>query len=149
MNTDDIIDVIVMIIILALFSSVTIANTIPLYRGQLGGFDVQIEKTALPTSGEIVPIKNGFTKHDAILMLVIADEYFPEPRVIEIIGKEDLNPLEPNDPTTITIDIDSLFFHNRTEDLIAADKAMRESNNMNYELYVGQSGLRKWVLHYE
>jgi hypothetical protein len=135
MNTDDIIDVIVMVIILALFSSVTIANTIPLYRGQLGGFDVQIEKTALPTSGEIVPIKKSFTKHDAILMLVIADDYFPEPRVVEINGT--------------TINIDSAFIANRTLALMQADAAMTSSNNMDYKLYSGSSGKRKWVLYYE
>lgn len=135
MNTDDIIDVIVMVIILALFSSVTIANTIPLYRGQLGGFDVQIEKTALPTTGEIVPMKKDFTAHDTILMLVIADDYFPEPRVVEINGT--------------TININSSFIDNRVSALIQAAAAMPTANNMTYELYVGPSGKRKWVFRYE
>lgn len=135
MNTDDIIDVIVTVAILAIFTAITISNTIPLYRGELGGFDVQIDKTALPTKGEIIPTKRDFTNRDVILMLVIADGYFPEPRTVEINGT--------------TVDIDTAFLQNRTPALIQADAAMPDDSNMTYELYVGPSGKRKWVFNYE
>lgn len=135
MNTDDIIDVIVTIVIIALFSAIAIANTMPLYKGDLGGFNVQVDKTALPTKGEIIPMKKDFTTHDTILMLAIADDYFPEPRVVEING--------------ITINIDSAFLQNRTLALMQAAAAMPSNGNMTYELYVGPSGKRKWVFENE
>ena len=131
MNTDDIIDVVVTILILALFVPIMIGQTVPLLRGTLGGFDVQIEKTALPTRGEIAPIKNSFTSHDAILMLVVADDYFPDPRVVEINGT--------------TINIDAAFLGNRVGALQQAAAAMPTVKDMQYELYVGPTGKRKWV----
>lgn len=135
MDTDDIIDVIVTVVILAIFTPIMISQTIPLMRGEMGGFDVQIEKSALPTAGEIAPIKNNFTSHDTILMLVVADEYFPEPRVVEVNGT--------------TINIDSAFLGNRISSLQLAAAAMPTVHNMDYELYVGPGGKRKWVFQDE
>lgn len=107
----------------------------PFFNQKNGGFDVQIEKTALRTSGEVVPVKKSFTSHDTMLMFAIADVYSPEPREIEVNG------------TTININED--FLTNRIAALQAVYNAMPTVEDMRIELIVNESGPVKWVIQNE
>ncbi|GMQ55941.1 hypothetical protein AN1V17_03330 [Vallitalea sediminicola] len=135
MHTDDMIDIIITILLLAIFIPITVSLAHPFYRGELGGFGVQIEKTALKTQGELLPNQKSFTSNDTMLLLAVADEYFPEPKIIEINGT--------------VININSAFFTNKIPTLQAAYAAMPYVKDMNIELYVGKYGLRKWVISNE
>ncbi len=135
MHSDDLIDGIIMLLLLSLFIPFTLTHARPLYKGEFGGFAVQIEKTCLKTIGEIIPSKRSFTSHDTILLLAIADDYSPNPRVIEINGT--------------SINIDTNFLTNRIKALQDAHTAMPVNCNMTLDLYVGPSGLRKWVIKNE
>ncbi|MCT4687531.1 hypothetical protein [Vallitalea sp.] len=135
MQTDDMIDIVTTVIILAILIPITISLARPFYRNELGGFGVQIEKTALKTQGELLPNKKEFNSNDTMLLLAVADEYFPEPKIIEINGA--------------VINIDSVFFTNRIPALQAAYAAMPTVRNMNIQLYVGKNIQRKWVISNE
>jgi hypothetical protein len=131
MRTDDIIDIVLTIVILAIFTPILIANAIPLFKSDTGGFNVQIEKAALDTSGEIAPAEPPFNSHDVLFMMTIADRYTPNPKAISING--------------VDITLSETFFVNRTTALMAASTAMPTVSDMGYKLHVGPMGLRKWV----
>lgn len=135
MHTDDMIDIVTTVIILAILIPITVSLARPFYRNELGGFGVQIEKTALKTQGELLPNKKDFNSNDTMLLLAVADEYFPEPKIIEINGT--------------VINIDSVFFTNRIPALQAAYAAMPTVRDMNIQLYVGKEIQRKWVISNE
>ncbi|WP_273321518.1 hypothetical protein [Vallitalea guaymasensis] len=135
MHTDDMIDIVTTVIILAILMPITVSLARPFYRDELGGFGVQIEKTALKTQGELLPNRKDFNSNDAMLLLAVADEYFPEPKIIEINGT--------------VINIDSVFFTNRIPALQAAYAAMPTVRDMNIQLYVGKDIQRKWVISNE
>lgn len=135
MNVDDYIDYLVTILLLALFIPITVSNMIPLYTQKIGGFDVQIEKTALKTQGEIIPYEKTFTSHNTMLMLAIADAYSADPDTLEINGT--------------TIQIDETFLGNRISALHNAYNAMPTVEKMSVELYVDSNGPRKWVIKNE
>ncbi|GMQ63553.1 hypothetical protein [Vallitalea maricola] len=135
MQTDDMIDIVTTVIILAILIPITVSLARPFYRNELGGFGVQIEKTALKTQGELLPNKKDFNSNDTMLLLAVADEYFPEPKIIEINGT--------------VINIDSVFFTNRIPALQAAYAAMPTVRDMNIQLYVGKEIQRKWVISNE
>ncbi|WP_113672719.1 hypothetical protein [Vallitalea guaymasensis] len=135
MHTDDMIDIVTTVIILAILIPITVSLARPFYRNELGGFGVQIEKTALKTQGELLPNNKDFNSNDTMLLLAVADEYFPEPKIIEINGT--------------VINIDSVFFTNRIPALQAAYAAMPTVRDMNIQLYVGKEIQRKWVISNE
>lgn len=135
MHTDDMIDIVTTVIILAILIPITVSLARPFYRNELGGFGVQIEKTALKTQGELLPNNKDFNSNDTMLLLAVADEYFPEPKIIEINGT--------------VINIDSVFFTNRIPALQAAYAAMPTVRDMNIQLYVGKDIQRKWVISNE
>lgn len=137
MHTDDMIDLATTIVILAIFIPIIFKLSQPFYKGELGGFGIQIEKTALKTQGELLPNKIKFTPDDVVLMLAVQDDYFPEPKIIEI------------DDTVINIDDE--FYINRAIALQKAYLALpRDDVNMDIQLYVGKNhNLRKWVINNE
>ncbi|QUH29117.1 hypothetical protein [Vallitalea guaymasensis] len=135
MQTDDMIDIVTTVIILAILIPITVSLARPFYRNELGGFGVQIEKTALKTQGELLPNNKDFNSNDTMLLLAVADEYFPEPKIIEINGT--------------VINIDSVFFTNRIPALQSAYAAMPTVRDMNIQLYVGKDIQRKWVISNE
>lgn len=137
MQTDDMIDIVTTVIILAILIPITVSFARPFYEKELGGFGVQIEKTALKTQGELLPNKKDFNPNDVMLLLAIADEYFPEPKIIEINGT--------------VINIDSVFFTNRIPALQTTYAALptQKDKNMKLELYVSKDIQRKWVISNE
>ncbi|MDX8360768.1 hypothetical protein [Cytobacillus sp. IB215316] len=141
MDGDDILDVLVLILVLVAFLPITINQAIPFYKGDLGGFDTQIEKTALKTESEIVPIARQLTTNDIMLMLVVADEYTPMPKSLHIVS-EDTGGI----PVMQTININNDFLNSKTGDLINAKSTMNEieSNLIKIDLYAGPSGMRYW-----
>lgn len=142
MHTDDMIDIVTTIVILAIFIPITFKLAQPFYKGKLGGFGIQIEKTALKTKGELLPNEITFTPDDVILMLAIQDEYFPEPKVIEI---------KTHSRSTI-INIDDAFFINRSSILHSTYSFLpsNKKTNMNINFQVGKNhNLGKWVIDCE
>ncbi|GKX28637.1 hypothetical protein SH1V18_11170 [Vallitalea longa] len=150
MHTDDMIDIVTTIVILAIFIPITFKLAQPFYKGELGGFGIQIEKTALQTQGELLPNKITFTPDDVLLMLAVQDEYFPKPKVIEI---------NDSDRTVGTvINIDDAFFINKGTALKSAFLALpsNKKTNMKIKLHVREYkegykdyNLRKWVINRE
>lgn len=83
-ESDDAFDVLILIMVVAVFTPIMIYCSIPLFKGEVGGFNVQIEKTALETEREIVPVVNKITTNDVLLMLVVADRFTPQPKHINM-----------------------------------------------------------------
>lgn len=133
-EADDALDIVTLIAVMAVFVPIMMICAIPFFKGDVGGFGVQIEKTALETESEIVPMKPEFTTNDVLLMLVIADRYAPEPRAIR------LNTY--NAP--MLIPFDDSFFTSRTTHLLEARRVMPNSLPVKLELYVGSQGMRFW-----
>lgn len=134
-ETDDAFDVIILIMTLAIFVPFMVYCTVPLFKGEVGGFNVQIEKTALETEAEIIAdSKEKLTTNDVLLMLVIADQFTPEPRKIRfnVAGNAVERPL------------DDEFLLNKEYGIQYAKAVMPDNINIDLDLYVGPSGMRFW-----
>lgn len=136
-EADDAMDIITLVGVLALFVPIMIVCAIPFYKGDVGGFGVQIEKTALETNREIVPEPFEITTDHVMLMLVIADKFTPEPRAIR------LNTY--GSPTLIHID--DHFLLERIGMLIQARSALPFDQPIQFDLYSGPSGMRFWDVY--
>lgn len=133
-EADDAFDVITLIMTLAIFVPIMVMCAIPLFQGDVGGFDVLIEKSAPPTESEIVLQSPEFTTRDALLMLVVADQHTPEPKRmrLNVAG----SPVE--------IALNDAFFVNRLALLQQAHAAMPNQVDVKLQLYAGPSGMRFW-----
>lgn len=137
-ESDDAFDVLTLILSLALFTPIMVMFAIPLFQGKVGGFDVQIEKTARVTQAEIIPVRREVSTDDILLMLVVADTYTPEPKKLRI-----------NTAGTETIfSIDNDFFYDKITKLQLAKAAMPTTmDDVKLELFSGASGMRFWDVH--
>jgi hypothetical protein len=137
MGSDDAFDTIILMAVLMIFTPIMIFLSIPFFNPHFGGFDTYVDKTALRTESEVIPIKRIFTTDDVILSLVVADRYTPLPKSIEInLGSG-----------VADIPIDNSFLADRTASLQAAATAMPATIAVNMELFVGASGQRFWQVH--
>ena len=136
-ESDDAFDAIILIMVLAIFTPIMIYCAIPFFKGDVGGFEVQIEKTALETKSEIVPTERVMTTDDIMLMLVVADRNTPLPQKIR------LNTFGA--PTEFTIDDN--FLANKVLMLQNAKAAMPSTIPVHLELFTGPSGMRFWDVH--
>ncbi|WP_105614118.1 hypothetical protein [Vallitalea okinawensis] len=137
--SDDAFDFVILMCVLVIFVPIMVTYSVPLLKGEVGGFDTQIEKTALKTSGEIIPHKREMTTADVLLMLVIADRYTPEPKNLQI---------NINAPSNEII-LDDNFLYNKREGIQIAYAAMPNTVPIQLKLYVGENGMRKWVVEDE
>ncbi|WP_138755931.1 hypothetical protein [Paenibacillus sinopodophylli] len=133
-EADDAFDMIILIMVLAIFTPIMVYCSIPLFKGEVGGFNVQIEKTALETESEIVPSERKMTTNDVLLMLVVADKFAPEPRNIRLNVWSD----------TLEIPVNEEFLLNRELKLQEAKGAMPDNIDVNMQLYSGPLGMRFW-----
>lgn len=136
-ESDDAFDAIILIMVLAIFTPIMIYCAIPFFKGDVGGFGVQIEKTALETKSEIVPTERDMTTDDVMLMLVVADRNTPLPKKIR------LNTFGA--PTEFSIDDN--FLENKVLMLQNAKAAMPSTLKVHLELFTGPSGMRFWDVH--
>ncbi|RED52806.1 hypothetical protein [Cohnella lupini] len=133
-EADDSFDAIILIMVLAIFTPVMIYCAIPFFKGDVGGFGVQIEKAAPSTESEIVPTRRVIKANDILLMLVVADKYAPQPKKIT------LNP--SGSPSEFSLD--SAFLNNKALYLQDAKAALPANVNVRLSLYSGPSGMRFW-----
>ena len=133
-ETDDALDMILLIMAVAVFTPIMVYCSIPFFKGDVGGFDVQIEKTALETEREIIPEERTLTANDVLLMMVIADRFTPEPQKVR------LNVSGPS----LEVAIDEEFLLNKAAKLQIAKGALPENRNVTMELHSGPSGMRFW-----
>lgn len=137
-ESDDAFDVLTLILALAIFLPIMILQTIPLFQGHVGGFGVQIEKTAQVTHAEIIPDERKVSTDDILLMLVVADSYTPEPKKIRL----------STSGTPLEISLDNSFFNNKVLMLQEAKAAMPTTmEDVKLELFSGPSGMRFWDVH--
>lgn len=133
-QADDALDIVVLIIIVALFIPMVVKASIPLFSGNIGGFNTQIEKTAYQTESEIIPVKREINTDDVLLSLVVADRYTPLPKKLKInVGDGEQE-----------IAIDNFYLENKIEGLNRAKSVMPTLKDVNLDLYVGPSGMRYW-----
>lgn len=133
-EADDAFDAITLIMTLAIFVPIMVMLAIPLFKGEVGGFDVLIEKAAPPTESEIVLEPPKMTTRDALLMLVVADKHTPEPRRMRLSMAEGAVEFALNDA----------FFVDRLALLQQAQAAMPHQVDVRLQLYAGPSGMRFW-----
>lgn len=136
-EADDAFDTITLIMTLAIFIPLMVMCAIPLFQGDVGGFDVLIEKSAPPTESEIVPQRPVMTTQDVMLMLVVADKHTPQPQRIRLNMTG--SPVE--------FVLDDAFFVNRLALLQQAHAAMPHNGEVQLQLYSGPSGMRFWDVH--
>ncbi len=102
-DMDDEFDVLLLIAVLMLFTPMMLYYTIPYFKGEVGGFDVQIDKTAMESNSEIVPTPRTVTTDDMLYMLLVADKYTPPPGKFRMVDGTELLEYEMNEE----------FFRNR------------------------------------
>lgn len=150
-EADDAFDVITLIMVLAIFTPIMIYCAMPFFKGDVGGFGVQIEKAALATKSEIIPIERPITTDDIMLMLVVADSNTPSPKKIR------LSPTGIAGPHTEFL-LDDIFFANKALKLQEAKAALPAvpAPFVHLTLYSGISnasdltdltGMRFWDMH--
>jgi len=133
-ESNDAFDLIILIMLLAVFTPFMVYYSIPFFKGEVGGFNVQIEKTAFETAREIYNKPAEMKTNDALLMLVIADEFAPEPRKLKFNGGT----------SSLEVPIDDVFLLNRTAYILGAKEVMPYNREIDLQLYIGPSGMRYW-----
>ena len=136
-ESEDALDAIILVMVLAIFTPIMMYCAIPFFKGDVGGFGVQIEKTALETKGEIVLKEPVLTTNDVMLMLVVADRNVPAPKEIRLSTT--------GTPTEFLIDDN--FLTNKVQMLQNAKLAMPTPMSVHLELFSGPSGMRFWDVH--
>jgi hypothetical protein len=137
-DADGPLDIIILIFVLAIMMPIMVNQALPLYQTARSNFDDYIVDTALPTTGTLKPTPREFNTDDAMLMLAIQDEYCPQPKEVQINVGTTSGPV---------IDINSSFVAYKSTGLSEAYSVMPASpENVNMSLYVGPSGMRKWVV---
>jgi len=132
-QADDAFDFVTLIAALVIFTPILLFIMVPFLKGDVGGFDVQIEKTARVTEAEIIPEQRQLSANDVLLMLAVADKYTPSPNNIKIVVNG-----------SIEIAIDDNFFNNRAEAVKGAKTVMPDNVPVKLELYAGPNGMRFW-----
>ncbi|MBO9597424.1 MAG: hypothetical protein J7559_06350 [Cohnella sp.] len=131
-------DMLLLIGVLALFLAIGLPFIIPFMKGDVGGFDVQIEKTAPVTRGilpaSIDPEAGQRDSGDALLMLVIADENAPQPRKFRM----------DRNGTPLEIALDDAFFSNRKQLLETLWTGVPSNAKVDVRLFAGPEGMRYW-----
>lgn len=140
MGADDMFDTIVLVAVLAILTPIMLFVTSDMFRGNFGGFGVQIEKTALHTDATIIPVERKKTTEDVMLMLAVADQYEPLPLDFQLSVDNADGP---------TVRVDTNFLYSRAFGFQTAFAAMTSGGNVKYDLFVGNAGMRKWVITHE
>ena len=134
-EADDAFDLISIILALALFTPILISCTVPFLRGEVGGFGVQIEKTARITEDVIVPRTPLPTSDDDfLLMLAVADRNSPIPRTLEING--------------MTFEMDEAFFINKVYAVEQVREALPRDEEVEIRLFGNPTQLEYWQVKY-
>ena len=135
MGSDDILDILLLIFVIAVLTPIMIVNAIPMFRGDIGGFNTLIEKTAHETSGEIKPVERSFKREDVLLMAVIADRKAPKPAKFQsAVGVQ-----SPD------ISIDNLV-KQRISMFNILKSCIVYTGQLEIQTYVGSADIVKWVV---
>lgn len=133
---DDAFDLISLILALALFAPIIVSCAVPYLRGEVGGFGVQIEKTARVTEGEIEPERARTVRAgDFLLMLIAADRNSPMPKRLDING--------------LHVELNELFFANKAEVVNQARIMLPRDDEIEMVLYGNESQLSYWQVRYK
>lgn len=133
-EADDAFDMILLIMVVAVFTPIMVYCSIPFFKGEVGGFHVQIEKTALETEREVIPVEQALTTDDVLLMLVIADKFTPEPQNVRLNVAG----------ASLEMPIDEPFLLDKAAKLQIAKGVMPDERDVIMELYSGPAGMRFW-----
>lgn len=133
-------DMMLLIGVLAMFLAIGLPFIIPFMKGDVGGFDVQIEKTAPVTRSELTanadPEARPYDSGDALLMLVIADENAPQPRKFRF----------DRNGTQLEIALNDAFFSNRKQMLESLWTGVPSNAKVDVRLYADPDGMMFWNL---
>ncbi|MFD0588513.1 hypothetical protein ACFQZE_10910 [Paenibacillus sp. GCM10027627] len=133
-EADDAFDMIIMIMTVAVFVPIMIYCSIPFFKGEVGGFNVQIEKTAMETQRElIVEEERPLNTHDVLLMLAVADRFTPGPSRVNM-----------NVHGSLDMPIDESFLLDKAAYIQLAKQAMPNKINVDMKLYAGPTGVMYW-----
>ena len=151
MGIDDALDILILVIVLAILAPIMIADSVPLFKGDVGGFNTLIEKTSQETASEIVPQEQPLTADDVILMSVVADA--KEPKPARISTQVDLNMngvVETNEvlPMEFTIQ-DILQNRDQVRNTLASFVTRPDNAPLKLETVVDGSGMERWVVSCE
>lgn len=135
MGSDDILDILLLLFVIAILTPIMITNAIPLFKGDVGGFHTLIEKTAQESAGEIKPIERPFKREDVLLMAIIADRKMPQPARIQSIV----------DGTSQEITIDDLL-NQRVAMLNELNSHTAYDGPLQLQTYIKNGKLYEWVV---
>lgn len=135
MGSDDILDILLLVFAIAVLTPIMLANAIPMFKGDVGGFDTLIEKTAQKTGGEIKPVERPFGRDDVLLMTIIADRKTPLPAVFQTA----------TDGVSPEITINNILSQ-RAYVLQTLNSYITYNGPLRIQTYIGSGGMRKWVV---
>lgn len=136
MGADDILDVLLLIFVIAILSPIMITNAIPMIKGDVGGFDTLIDKTARKTTAEIKPKQRILTKEDVLLMAVIADKKMPRPATVRIAaGSGESGDIVLED-----------FLNRQQQVLNTINSYVPVDKGLEIKTQVGSIGIKKWMV---
>ena len=146
MGSDDIFDMLLLMVVLAIFTPIMLTNSLPLFRGDVGGFDTLIDKTAQKTEEEIKPEEQLLTKDDLLLMATIADSTTRQPAILQLSIDKNNDGVIGYDETSDEITIDELI-NQKAKVLKYIDNYIEDENDkFILRTLVGANGIEKWVV---
>lgn len=135
-EAEDAFDLISLILALALFTPILVSCAVPYMRGEVGGFGVQIEKTARMTEGEIEPEQPRTVRaNDLLLMLATADRNTPAPKRLDING--------------LQVELDDAFFANKAVYIEQVRLMLPQNDEIELKLFGNASQLEYWQVRYQ
>lgn len=124
-------DLVSSLVIIVAFLPFYINSCIHFVKSDFGGFDTQLEKTAMDTHGEIADVEEHILVEDVLMSIAVADEFEPEPKQFNING--------------IKIKIDDEFFNNRLKNVRRAQGAFSDWNKeKQIKVVAGEDKLSEW-----
>ena len=152
MGADDIFDILLLMLVLAIFTPIMLTNAIPLFKGDIGGFDTLVEKTAQKTDEEIIPVEKSIKKEDLLLMTAIADTTTRQPAFLQLsIDKNNDGIVTDsivvaNDELSDEITINEIINQKAKVLSIINTYIVFDDDELEFRTLVGANGIEKWVV---
>jgi hypothetical protein len=151
MGSDDIFDILLLFFVIAILTPIMLKNTLPLFKGDIGGFETLEESTTQKINEEKKPVDDSISKDDLLLMVVVADKTATKPSILQLaVDKNDDGIVndssnENDDELSEDILLDRII-NNKADVLRIIDSYVPYGTKLKLYTLVGSNGIEKWVV---
>ncbi len=152
MGSDDIFDILLLLFIIAILTPIMLQNTLPMFKGEIGGFGTLIEKSVQETDNQTSEDDlTTITKDQLSLMVVVTNKLSPEPLTIQFavdvnndgVVTDSADPA--NDELSDEITFDEVI-NEKVKILNTIDQYVPDNLDLKLCTLVGNAGIKKWMV---